>query len=87
MRKIISLLFISTLVWANPTSIHYSAIGKYIVNENGQRVKIQGHPLMECYEGARIIRGKFVKEIEGKIYLLVTPKTFVCIDKPVCDLK
>ncbi len=87
MKKIIALLFISTLVWANPLSIHFSALGKYLVDQNGNKTKIQGHPLMECHEGSRIIKGKFVKEIEGKVYLLVTPKTFVCIEKPVCDLK
>jgi hypothetical protein len=87
MKKIIPLLFISTLAFANPTSIHFSSQGKYIVDQNGNRTKIVGQPVMICYEGRSAIKGIFFKEIQGKIYLLTGPNTIIKIDRPVCDLK
>lgn len=87
MKKFVLLLFITTMAFAvQPRSVHYSALGKYLVNENGNRTKIQGHPLIVCYQGSRTIRGKFLKEVNGVVYLMSDYKTIIQIDKPVCDI-
>ena len=87
MRKILFFLLISTVVFAiQPKSVHWSAFGKYLVDQDGNKTKIEGHPLMACYQGPRTIRGKFLKEIKGIIYLMIDYKTIVQINKPVCDI-
>jgi hypothetical protein len=93
MKKILFLLFITTIAFAvNPKSIHYSALGKYLVNENGQRTKIEGHPRMVCYRGSERLHGIFLKE-EGSTIWLEVPTIppsgemwIVKIDKPICDI-
>jgi len=88
MKKIVALLFISTLVWANPTSIHWSVQGRYLVDQNGNRTHIEGHPLMECYQGIGTVKGYFIYEIDGSIYLsLYDSGKTVFINRPVCDLR
>ncbi len=79
------ILLLSSVCFAQPKSIHYSALGKYLVDENGQRTQIIGHPLLACYKGPETIKGVFVKEIDGKIYLQIG-KYFYKVNKPVCDL-
>jgi len=66
-------------------SIHYSAFGNYLVNQNGKRVVILGNPEMICYcvEGER--HGIFVKE-NGAVIWIKSGTKVIKIEKPVCDI-
>jgi hypothetical protein len=86
MRKIIFLLFISTIAFAQPKSIHFSSQGDYLVDENGKRTEIQGHPFMACYDGLLEYRGVFQKA-RGATIWLIGGSEYMKIEKPVCDLK
>jgi hypothetical protein len=86
MYKIISLLFISTFVFAQPKSIHWSSQGNYLVDQDGNKTHIEGHPWMVCHQGLGDIEGQFQKE-KGATIWLINASRYIEIDKPVCDLK
>jgi len=99
MKKLL-LLLIPTVVLAahhHTKSIRYSAIGNYLVNQDGERIVIQGHPHMICFVGRNEqINGKFVKTRDGLkiIYIRGWSKMSgnhklhdFAIPNPVCDLE
>ena len=94
MKSIIFLLFTSTFAFANPTAIHYSDVGNYLVDQEGNRTTIQGHPRIACYKNAGEVEGTFQKS-KGSIIWLIADKWnghgvdnwYVMIKYPVCDLK
>jgi hypothetical protein len=90
MKKLLLAIIIS--------SIHYSSSGNYLVNQDGIRVTIQGHPHMVCYHSNGEIKGLFEKAKGSTIWLInsrydeqetgeLIPNWEVKITKPVCDLK
>lgn len=86
MKKLLVLLVI--------TAIHYSALGNYLVNQDGKRVTIQGHPHMVCYRKHGELRGTFIKANGSTIWLKANwwngneiEDWNVEIKNPVCDLK
>jgi hypothetical protein len=84
--KVVSLLFVSVLAFAQPTSIHYSALGNYLVDQDGDKTEIQGHPKMICYQGLDEIAGIFQKA-RGATIWLINASRYIEIEKPVCDIK
>jgi len=88
--KSISAIFILT---AQPLSVHYSSNGNYLVDQNGQKAVIQGHPHMTCYRPHGELQGTFDKARGSTIWLKVPtipaggPLWYVEIKNPVCDLK
>lgn len=84
--KILFLLLLPAVVFAQPKAIHYSALGDYLVDENGNKTTISGHPQMTCYQNNKEIRGLFQKARGAKIWL-ISGKKYIEIAKPVCDLK
>jgi len=78
------LVLVATL--ANPISIHWSSQGDYLVDQNGKRTEIHGHPKMVCYSGLGEIRGTFQKSRGSKIWLINATR-YIEIPKPVCDLE
>lgn len=89
-------LFLLALAVAlsNPQSIHWSSQGDYLVDENGQRVTISGHPRMVCYEKGRVVAHGWFLRAKGATIWIRLPKgsmfqsdTIIRLDKPVCDLK
>jgi hypothetical protein len=74
---------LSSVCFVQPKSMHYSRQGKYLVDQDGQRTQIAGHPLLVCYKDSKIVRGVFVKEVNGTIYLK-TGNLYWKTDKPVC---
>jgi hypothetical protein len=86
------MLLLPTIAFAQPMSIHYSAQGNYLVDQDGNRTTIQGYPQMICHQ-ERDIDGTFFKADGAIIWLRVSPAFFlegddiVKIEKPVCDLK
>lgn len=95
MKKFILLLFVTTLAFAvQPKSIHYSALGKYLVDQDGQRTKIEGHPRMTCYKKHGELQGVFQKARGSTIWIIAdkwnghgVDNWYVMIENPVCDLK
>ena len=93
-RKILFfILALPTLSLAQAKSIHYSAIGDYLVDENGERTIIQGHPRMECHRKGNTLRGTFLFAEGATIWLQVPtvppsdqPDWKVRISNPVCDI-
>ena len=86
MLKIISLLFISSFAFAQPKSIHYSGLGNYLVDQDGNKTMIQGNPWMVCHQGLGDIEGRFQKQ-KGATIWLVNASRYIEIENPVCDLK
>lgn len=94
MKKIICLLFISSLSFANPISIHFSALGNYLVDQNGNRTAIKGHPSITCYRPHGELHGVFQKAIGSTIWIEADnwngnkiDNWYVEIRNPVCNLK
>lgn len=95
MKKFVLLLFLSTSCWANPKAIHYSSLGNYLVNENGQRTTITGHPRIICYRPENhTLEGTFQKAKGSTIWIIADKwdgrgldNWHVEIPNPVCDLK
>jgi hypothetical protein len=87
MLKFISLLFISSFAFAQPTSIHYSGLGDYLVDQDGNKTTIQGHPWMVCYQGSHILKGWFMSAEGATIFLRTDGGNSHIIEKPVCDIK
>lgn len=67
------------------TAIHYSSLGDYLVDQDGHKVVIQGHPEMICHQGIGDIEGTFVEQHGDKI-VLKNASRFVLIKYPVCDI-
>jgi hypothetical protein len=84
--KVVSLLFVAAMAFAQPTSIHYSALGNYLVDQDGNKTEIQGHPKMTCYQGLGEIHGTFQKA-RGATIWLINASRYIEIEKPVCDIK
>ena len=82
MTKILLVL----IALANPISIHWSSQGNYLVDQNGQRTEIQGHPSIVCYAGLGNEYGIFQK-FRGRTIWLINASRYIEIDYPVCDLK
>jgi len=80
------LILIPAICLAQPHSVHYSALGNYLVDENGQRTTIVGHPSMTCYQGTKEVHGKFQKA-RGATIWLISGKKYIEIKKPVCDIR
>ena len=92
--RIIPLLFISSFAFAQPTSIHYSGLGDYLVDQDGNKTTIQGHPEMTCYRPHGELHGTFQKAKGSTIWLIADRWNGVIINNwevkipnPVCDLK
>lgn len=85
MIKIISLLLLSSFAFAQPTSIHYSVFGKYIVDQDGKRTTISGHPHMVCHVGFDDVTGVFQKA-RGMTIWLIDETDYIKIDHPVCEV-
>lgn len=92
MKKLL-LLLIPTIAFAQPKSIHYSSLGDYLVDENGQRTTITGHPKMTCYRPHGVLHGTLDK-VRGSTIWLKVPTIppggdlwYVEVPNPVCDLK
>ena len=85
-------MFKNLMLLATITAIHYSALGNYLVNQDGQRVTIQGHPQMICYRPHGTLHGTFLKADGATIWLRVPTIPpggdvwEVKIAKPVCDI-
>lgn len=92
MKKLL-LLLLPTIAFAQPKAIHYSSVGDYLVDENGHRTTITGHPTMTCYKKYGKLTGTLQKVRGMKIWLIVPTIPpggdlwYVEIDDPVCDLK
>lgn len=93
MKKLL-LLLIPAVAFAQPKAVHYSALGNYLVDQDGNKTTIQGHPHMVCYTGTHEIRGKFQKARGSVVYLIgyddhdETKSThYFLIPNAVCDLK
>jgi len=93
--KKLLLLLIPTVVLAQPTSIHYSDVGNYLVDENGKRTVIEGHPNLTCYRRHGYLKGKFFKQRGSIIWLQATewnrqhliPPMYVEVPNPVCEVE
>lgn len=81
MKNSIRYLFLISIL----TSIHYSALGNYLVDQDGNRVVIQGHPQLVCHEGIGNIYGSFIKQ-NGSTIWLGNASRVVRIEKPICDV-
>jgi hypothetical protein len=75
------------------TAIHYSAFGNYLVNQDGQRITIQGHPKMICFRPHGELRGTFQKARGSTIWIIADEwngnkinNWYVEIEKPVCEI-
>ena len=90
MKYLTFLALLTALV--NPQSIHYSSLGNYLVDENGQRTTIHGHPHMTCYRPNGELYGTFDKARGSTVWLKVPTIPpdgslwYVKIPKAVCDL-
>ena len=77
------------------TAIHYSSLGNYLVDQDGNRVVIKGHPKMICYRPENhTLEGVFQKARGSTIWLIADkwdgrglPDWYVEIKNPVCDLQ
>ena len=86
---------IPTLSFGQPKSIHYSAVGNYLVDENGNRTTIEGHPNITCYRPHGYVKGRFFKARGSTIWIQGTewnkqhliPPMYIEIPNPVCDLQ
>ena len=85
-KKLLFLILLPSLSFANPKSIHYSALGDYLVNESGNRTHITGHPWMICYQDNYILKGWFEGAKGATIFLQTDGGNSHIIDKPVCDV-
>jgi hypothetical protein len=86
MFNIVPLLFVSTFIFANPKSIHYSSQGDYLIDQSGNKTIIQGNPWMVCHQGIGDIEGRLQKQ-KGATIWLINASRYIEIEKPVCDLK
>ena len=76
------------------TAFHFSALGNYLVDQDGKRVVPKGPLLVVCTqnEGTMQLHGTLQKARGSKIWLIVPtippggPDWYVEIDKPVCDV-
>ena len=85
-KKLFLFLLIPTVIFAkNPKSIHWSALGDYLVDQDGHRTHIEGHPWMRCYIGNIVLAGWFVREVHSKV-ILQSKNQSILVDKPVCDV-
>ena len=84
MIKFIPLLFIPTLLFAQPRSIHYSAVGNYLVDQDGKKTEITGHPRLVCHLDSHDVSGMFLKARGSIIWLI--GDTYIKIDQPVCEI-
>ena len=86
-----ALLLIPAIAVAQPKSVHYSDLGKYLVDENGHQTRIQGHPWITCVEKDGTYSGIFQKEVDGVIYMkaLTANGAYIyhVVKWPACDLK
>lgn len=80
------LLFVPSILFAGkPHYIHYSSIGNYLVNENGEKTIIEGNPMLICQiSNDTKLAGIFIKQDGATIY--VDANKIVKIEKPVCDV-
>ncbi len=69
-----------------PLSIHYSDVGNYLVDQDGKRTTIHGHPNMTCYTEDGEVHGKFQKA-RGRTIWLIDGSDYIQLKYPVCDLK
>lgn len=75
------------------TAFHFSALGNYLVDQDGNRVTIKGHPEVICTqgEGTNRIHGTLQKARGATIWIISPsegsgPDWYVEISKPVCDI-
>lgn len=69
----------------NPTAIHYAHLGDWLVDQDGHRTVIHGHPEMVCYGNFPEMHGRFVSA-KGAQIILRTAKGDVLIHHPACDV-
>jgi hypothetical protein len=87
MIKTVSLLFITSLVLAiNPKSIHYSGLGDYLVDQDGNKTTIQGNPWLVCHQGLGDLEGTFQKQ-KGATIWLKNASIVIEVAKPICDIE
>lgn len=79
-------ILLAALTVLNPTGIHWSSQGDYLVDQDGKRTVIHGNPKMVCHEGLGDVYGRFQKARGQKIWLINATR-YIEIDKPVCDLE
>jgi hypothetical protein len=85
LQKVNKYFLLTALIVSNPTSIHWSCQGNYLVDQNGKRTEIQGNPKMVCHQGLGDVYGTFQKARGQKIWL-INASRYIEIDKPVCDI-
>lgn len=93
MNKIIFLLFAATTVLAQPSSIHYSSLGDYLVDQDGNKTVVEGHPEIVCYRPHGEVHGMF-QIAEGSTIWIIADRWngnrlsnwYVKIPNPVCDI-
>ena len=74
------------ILTTQPLSVHYSSHGDYLVDQNGEKVVIKGHPHMTCYAPEGEVRG-VLQKVRGSTIWLISGKRYVELKHPVCDLK
>jgi hypothetical protein len=96
LNKLALFVLLPTISLIQPKSIHYSENGNYLVDQDGKRTIIQGHPKMICYRGSRgqfSLQGIFLKAQGSTIWLRVPTIPAggsdwnVEIERPICDLE
>lgn len=84
-KKLLFLFLLPSLALANPKSIHWSALGNYLVDQDGHRTHIDGHPWLRCYKGQGVLEGWY-QSARGSTILLQTKLYTILVDYPDCDV-
>lgn len=98
MKKLLLLLLPTIALASHHTvSFRYSALGDYLVNQDGERIVIQGHPKIVCFVGPEEqIHGRFVKSMDSLHIIYVRGWSKMSgnhnqhdfyLPDPVCDLE